>query len=689
MTSRLFRTSSLPMIFQAESNECGLACLAMISTFYGYRSDLHTLRTRFGSVALGSSVKHLMNLAAQIELRGRALRFELDDLRSLKLPAIVHWDMDHFVVIKKMGSRKAIVHDPASGIKQYTYKELSFHLTGVALELTPTTDFQPRDSAPGVGVGKLFDGVDLIKANLVHVFVMTLVIQAFALLNPLYLQLVIDQGLIKGDAELVIMLGLIFSVVVLIKAALMHLRGMYLLQLGNRIGFQLLGNTAHHLLCLPSDFFSRREMGDIVSRFGSLENIRKLITQEMVTIIVDGMFSLVTLFLLYLYSPGLATIVLLTVCTVTLIRLLSIGYERNLRKTALVTSAKQQTKFMENIRTIRTSKVNNIELDRLGEWESDLVNQLNSTYRLEAFQIGFSTFQTILLGIENIVVIYLGATAVIGGMMTLGQLMSFVFLKQHFSSSIFAMLPKTAELRMLNLELERVSDILSTPVEFSAKEKRLISFDAGSTIQLIDVSVNFPGNSSPLISDLKYEIEPGDCIALTGRSGCGKTTLLKTFLKLEPIDKGRILIDGQDLEVISRHALRDQISAILHEDGLMPGDLAYNIHLGVDANNQEKLLDICDQLGISEIVKGLPLGLCTEVGELSNILSAGQIQRILLARALYRAPRLLLLDEALSHLNSDAAISLLRLLKKMGTTIVLVSHDTKLVSFADRELKLF
>ncbi len=504
MTSRLFRTSSLPMIFQVESNECGLACLAMISTFYGYSSDLHTLRTRFGSVASGSSVKHLMNLAAQIELRGRALRFELDDLKNLKLPVIVHWDMDHFVIIKKLSNHKAVVHDPASGIKHYTYKELSFHLTGVALELTPTTDFQQCNSTPGISVRKLFNGVDLTKANLVHVFVMTLAIQVFALLNPLYLQLVIDQGLIKGDTEFVIMLGLIFIVVVLMKVALMQLRGMYLLQLGNRIGFQLLSNTAHHLLSLPFDFFSRREMGDIVSRFGSLENIRKLVTQEMVTVIVDGMFSMVTLLLLYFYSSTLATMVLIVVCIVAFARLFSVGYERNLRKTALVTSAKQQTRFMENIRTIRTSKVNNIELDRLGEWESDLVNQLNSTYRLEAFQIGFGTFQAVLLGVENIVVIYLGATAVIGGMMTLGQLMSFVFLKQHFSNSIFAMLPKIAELRMLNLELERVSDILATPIEFSRKEKRLISFDAGSTIQLIDVSVSFPGSSSPLISGLKY-----------------------------------------------------------------------------------------------------------------------------------------------------------------------------------------
>lgn len=688
MNSLRFTLPSLPMIFQAESNECGLACLAMIGSYHGYKVDLHGLRTRFGPVALGSSAKHLLNLASQIELRGRALKFDLHDLKNLKLPAILHWNMDHFVVVKKIGRRSITVHDPAAGIKQYTIRELGFHLTGIALEFSPTANFKKNKKTSNIPIARLFKDIEFTSRNVAQIFIMTLVIQLLALLNPLYLQLVIDQGLIKGDAELVLMLGLVFAVVILLKSAVVHLRGMYLLQFGNRIGFQLLGNSAHHLLSLPSDFFSRREMGDIVSRFGSLDNIRKLITQEMITVVVDGIFSVITLAMLFLYSPLLASVVLSIVSLVVIVRLGSISHERNLRKLSLITYAKQQTKFMENIRSIRTSKVNGIELDRLSEWETDLVGQLNSSFGLESFHISLGTFQSIVLGIENIVVIYLGANAVIGSSMTLGQLMSFIFLKQHFSSSVFAMLPKLSELRMLNLEVERVSDFLATPKESTAAENSFISFSAGKKIEFRNLSIFYPGSTVPLTDNLNFEIETGQCIALTGSSGCGKSTLLKTLLKLEPNYRGEIIIGGHTLEKMSRHELRAQVSAVMHDDVLLSGDLAYNINLGIGTADHEKLTRLCAELGINELIESLPLGLCTEVGELGNLLSAGQMQRILLARALYRSPKLLLLDESLSHLNHEAAAQLLHVLKKSGATIILVTHDARLISLTDKELRL-
>lgn len=680
--------SVLPMIFQAENNECGLACLAMVCSYHGHTSDLQSLRSKFGPVALGSSVKHLMDLASRLDLRGRALKFELNDLRNLKLPAIVHWDMDHFVVIKKLGRSSVTVHDPASGIQQYSMKELGYHLTGIALEFSPTANFKKSRNLSSIKLSRLFQGVDLTRTSLAHLFVMTLAIQLLALLNPLYLQLVIDQGLVKGDTEFILLLGLMFIVVVLLKSSITHLRGMYLLQFGNRIGFQLLGNSAHHLLSLPMDFFSRREMGDIVSRFGSLEKIRKLVTQELVTIVVDGIFSIATLLMLFLYSPMLTGIVVGVVLLVTVVRFACIGYERNLRKSALITSAKQQTRFMENIRSIRTSKINNIELDRLAEWENDLVNQLNSTYRLESFQIRLSTFQTIVLGTENILVIYLGATTVVAGELTLGQLMSFVFLKQHFSSSVFAMLPKLSELKMLNLELERIGDLLNSPMESRQNENYILPSSAAGTIEFVDLSVFYPGREAPVFRPINFTIEPGTCVAISGASGSGKSTLVKALLKLESQYDGQIVIGGQNLEHISRQSFRDQVSAILHDDCLLAGDLAYNIHLGIDPSNYEKLQCICDELEITEIVNALPLGFCTEIGELGSILSAGQVQRILLARALYRSPKLLVLDEALSHLNPDAAQSILLSLKAKGITIILVSHDKHLVSLADSVLTL-
>ncbi|MCG8414148.1 MAG: peptidase domain-containing ABC transporter [Pseudomonadales bacterium] len=688
MSGWMMGLRSLPMVYQAENSECGLACLAMVSSYFGNQVDLNGLRNQFGPVALGSSAKELLVLGERLNLRGRAIRFEPEDLGRLKLPAVLHWDMDHFVVLKKLGRKEARIHDPASGPRSYRLDELPVHLTGVGIEFSPTSSFKKATKAPNIKVAQLFGGVDLSPTSVLQVFIMTLVLQFLALLNPLYLQLVIDQGLINGDSELILMLALLFVVLTLMRVALAQLRSLFLMQYGNRIGFQLVGNSAHHLLSLPLDFFSRREIGDIVSRFGSLETIRKLVTQEMITVIVDGLFSVITLVLLFMYSPILATIVSAAVTVAAGLRLLALSHEGGLRKLTLTTGAKQQTRFMENIRTIRTTKVNGIELDRLSDWESSYASQLNAGYKLESFQVSLNSVQSLLLGVENICVVYFGASAVISGGMTLGQLMSFVFLKQHFSNSVLAMLPKLSELRLINLELERVSDILLAPGERLVSKPPLISQSLSGDVVLKNLSLSYHGLTKNLLNDINFTFQEGETTALTGKSGCGKTTLLKVLLRLDPVYTGNISIGGRDLISIDRTELRTQVSAVLHGDDLLAGDLAYNIHLGRDAGNRTKLAQVCDRLGISSMVENLPLGFCTEIGELGSILSAGQIQRVLLARALYRSPRLLLLDEALSHLNREAAISLLQELKDEGITIVLVTHDPELVAYADNELRL-
>jgi ATP-binding cassette subfamily B protein RaxB len=358
------------MVFQAETNECGLACLVMVAGFHGLVTDLNALRSKMGAAALGTSAKQMLELARRLRIRGRALKVELEDLPNLALPAILHWDLDHYVVLKRVSDRAIVIHDPAVGVRKYKREELAHHFTGVAVEFYPQKNFKPAKNEAVLKLADLLSTVPLTAGSLALVFVMTLLLQVLAVLNPLYLQLVIDQGLVKGDSDLILMLAMLFVLLLLVRTLVSHMRGIHLLHFGNQIGFQLVSGVAHHLSSLPLSYFERREMGDIVSRFGSLENIRRLVTQEMVTILVDGLFSLITLLLLFLYSPLLGTIVLLSVLLFVVLRLLSISRERDLRREALVTSAKQQTRFMENIRSIGVAKVNAVETiapQRMGE----------------------------------------------------------------------------------------------------------------------------------------------------------------------------------------------------------------------------------------------------------------------------------------------------------------------------------
>ncbi len=681
-------TNRLPMIYQSETNECGLACLAMVSSFHGKRVDLRGLRSRFGIAGLGASANQLMQFSSSLQLSGRAVSVEPDDLRRLKLPAILHWDMDHFVVLKKVSQRGITIHDPAVGIRQYKKREIGLHLTGVALELHPEQGFITKETTSRLKLGQLLAGISLNGSDIGQIFLVTLFIQLLALLNPLYLQLVIDQGLGNSDFDLIFALAFLFVLLILLKTVLSHIRGLHLLQFGNYVGFELVGSVARHLISLPLSYFERREMGDIVSRLGSLENIRRLVTQEMITILVDGAFSVITLILLYIYHPTLASIVLGFVSFNLVIRLLYVNAERDLRKECLVIGARQQSRFMENVRNILTTKINSIEDSRHGLWESAYVDHINTGFRLENLQLTLSSIQSLTFGIENILIILLGSATVIEGNISLGQLMSFMFLKQHFASSVLAMLPKYIEIKMISVELDRVSDITQESPEFQSDSVQLYkpSFDADICLQ--NVSFHYHGSNRSIIQKLNVDIPAGKCTAVSGISGSGKTTLLKILLGLETPNEGSVLIGGTDLKEFSAISFRKACSALLHGDGLLAGDLAYNIHLDQKPNDWQAMEEVCELVGISELIHTLPLGFATEVGEMGNIFSAGQIQRILLARALYRTPEILVLDESLSHLDTDSAIQLLNSIRTKGITTVLVTHNRNLLDCCDKEIAM-
>ena len=678
----------LPMIFQSETQECGLACLAMVSGFYGNGSDLGEMRSRFGIAGLGASAKQLLQFSSSLELAGRAISVEPEELRCLKLPAILHWDMDHFVVLKKVSQRYITIHDPAVGIRNYKFTDVGSHLSGVALELSPTPEFGSGGHKPGLTLDQLFTGISLNGRDIGLVFLVTLFIQLLALLSPLYLQLVIDQGLTRGDYDLIFALAFLFMLLVVMKTALTHIRGLHILQFGNRVGFELVGGIARHLFRLPLSYFDRREMGDIVSRFGSLETIRRLVTQEMITILVDGAFSLVTLILLYIYHPTLAIVVMGFVSFNLAIRLLCVDWERELRKEGLVVGARQQSKFMENIRTILTTKVNGIEEERHSLWETSYVKHVNAGFRLENLQLTLASAQALTFGIENILIILLGSAYVIEGRISLGQLMSFMFLKQHFASSVLAMLPKYIEIKMLNLELDRVADITQQAREKNPDSNSLLKPDFSGDISLVNLSFAYRGCSKPIFQNLSDTIPAGKCTAILGASGSGKTTLLKILLGIENPSSGSVVVGDKKLEDFSAHSIRTASSTLLNGDGLLSGDLAYNINLDQRPNDWEAMSDVCELVGLSELVDSLPLGFATEVGEMGNMFSTGQVQRILLARALYRSPDLLILDESLSHLDTTSAIQLVEEIKKKGITTVLVTHNDELANNCEKKIRM-
>jgi ATP-binding cassette, subfamily B, bacterial CvaB/MchF/RaxB len=685
----LFRDhTALPMIYQIETAECGLACLAMIANYYGKFSDVRTLREALNTAAGGASVKHLLQAAQRVGLQGRVLKLELQEIDQLTLPAILHWDTDHFVVLKKITRRALVIHDPAMGIKKYDRAELDYHFTGIAIELFPTASFKREKLGNDFSLKELFKLTPSFRQAIGTVFLLSLMLQVLSLIFPLYLQLVIDQGLSKGDMDIVLLVAMLFSLVILAKTSVSYFRGVVLLQFSSQLGFQLVSNTFAHLLTLRLSYFQRREMGDIVSRFSSLDNIKQLVTQEMVTVIVDGLFSLLTFFLLLLYSPKLAFIALFFVVALALTRLLVIPRERSCRQDVLHTGAKQQTRFMESIRSIAVTKNYGIEVERLGEWQNFYANFINSSYRLGHLQLSLASFHSLLFGIDHVITIYLGSAAIFNGQLTIGQLMSFIFLKQHFSGSVGAMLPKFAEIRLLKLELERVSDIVFEKPEQSVEESGLLSVGLSGAVDVENLSFAYSEAEPKLFAKLSLHVPAGGFIAFTGSSGCGKSTLLKLILGLEQACQGDIRFDGRSMTAIGLKQYRRQVAAVLHEDGLLSGSLAYNINLGLEPLNSERLEAACRASCIFETIRHLPMGFNTQAGELGVGLSAGQLQRVLIARAIYRQPKILMLDEALSHLSTAVASQVIANIRKLQMTFILVTHNSELADLSDGSLDL-
>lgn len=680
--------NTLPMIFQTEMAECGLACLAMIANYYGKYADIRSLRGSLCMPGGGVSVKHLLQAGENLALQGRPLKLELKDIALLNLPAILHWDTDHFVVLKKLTKKAFVIHDPAMGVRQYRLSELDYHFTGIAIELSPAVSFTREKKPREYSLRELFKITPSFHRAIAQVFFLSLLLQVLSLVFPLYLQLVIDQGLSKGDMDIIFLVALLFTLVIIAKTSVSYFRGVVLLQFSNQLGFQMVSNTFAHLLRLPLSYFERREMGDIVSRFSSLDNIKQLVTQEMVTVIVDGLFSLLTFLLLILYSPILAFSALFFVFSLTLTRLLTMPRERACRQEVLQTGAKQQTRFMENIRCIAVTKNYGIEADRLSQWQNCYAYFINSSYSLGHLQLSLNSLHGLLLGLDHVVTIYLGSTAIFSGQLTIGQLMSFVFLKQNFSGSVAAMLPKLAEIRLLRLELDRVSDIVFEEPEQSVQDTSLLQLDISGALEVERIGFRYSQTQPEIFKSLSFELGAGEFLAISGKSGCGKSTLLKLLLGLDKPSQGAVRVGGRSISELGVRQYRARVAAVLHSDGLLSGSLAYNVHLEMEPLNSKRLEGACRDSCIFEDIMRLPMGFNTQVGEMGVALSAGQIQRVLIARALYRQSKIIVLDEALSHLSVNVAQQIIDSILSSGVTLILVTHNSDLVRLADCSLEL-
>jgi ATP-binding cassette subfamily B protein RaxB len=679
------RGARVPLILQTEAAECGLACLAMVAGAHGLDTDLPTLRQRFSVSLKGATLVDLVRIADALKLQSRAVRAELDELPQLPTPCILHWDMNHFVVLVRQRGQQVLIHDPACGVRRMSLDEFSRHFTGVALELQPAPGFVAATERRHVSVRQLMGPVTGLRRSLGQILLLALVLEAFVLLSPFFMQWVVDGVLVSGDRDLLVTLGIGFALLVLIQSATAAARAWAVLVLSATLNLQWLVNVFAHLLRLPVDWFEKRHPGDVWSRFGSVQQIQRTLTTSFIEAVLDGTLVLLTLVMMALYSVTLSAVALAAVVVYGLIRGVFFRPLREASEEALVFEARQSSHFLESLRGVLAIKLFNAQADRQSRFSSLVVDTMNAQISIRKLELWAAVAHRLLFGLERVAVIWVGAWLVMENRLTVGMLFAFFAYKETFANRVSALIDKAVELKMLRLQGERLADIVLTPPE---ADTAMPPRDLTAGIELRNVSFAYADGEREVLRNVSMKVEPGESVAIVGPSGCGKSTLLKLMLGIVTPTQGEVLVGGQPLARVGLRAWREQVGVVMQDESLFSGSVADNISFFAHAPDAAWLAQCAQVASVHDDIEAMPMGYHTLIGDMGAALSGGQKQRILLARALYKRPRLLLLDEATSALDVERERVVNQAVRHLALTRVIVAHRPETIASAGRVIAL-
>jgi ATP-binding cassette subfamily B protein RaxB len=685
MSAPLF-SRAVPVILQSEAPECGIACVAMIASYHGFRTDLQGMRQRLSVSMKGVTLKHISQLAESMHLTSRGVQLPLESLGQLRLPAILHWDMNHFVVLTKVSGRRITIHDPGRGRRTLTLDEASRHFTGVALELTPTPGFKRADEREKISAWDLLGAARSLKGTIAQIFILSIVLEVLAISLPFFLQLVVDRVIVGRDTDFLTVLGVGFSGIVVIQAIVGAARAWIGVYLSTQVNLRMLTELFAQLIRLPLAWFEKRHIGDILSRFRSIDAIQRTLTTTFIESVVDGVMVILTLLVMILYSPLLASVVVGATLLYALTRWLFYYPQRNSTDEQLADEARSSTHFIETVRGMMAIKLNLREEERRAGYQNLVVDQINAGVRVQQILLTHKAINGIVFGLENVTVIWLGAEAVLDGSLTVGMLYAFISFKLLFITRINTLLDKLVEFNMLDLHAERIADIALSEPE-STRLTPPPNPEGGLVIEADNLSFSY-GIDAPVFRNVSCRLKRGETVALIGPSGCGKTTLIKVLVGLLPPTTGVLRVSGTDLKDLDVRSYRNRLGVVMQDDQLFVGTLEDNISF-FDPHHDAALVRECAQMaGIHDDIVAMPMQYNSLVGNLGVALSGGQKQRVLLARALYRRPEIIFLDEAFDQLDLEREHQITGALRAKGFGVVIVSHRPDTVAKVDRVIEM-
>jgi ATP-binding cassette subfamily B protein RaxB len=670
-------SARVPVILQSEAPECGIACVAMVASFHGHRTDLSAMRLRLSPSLKGITLKHIAQIAETMGMTARGVQVPLASLGKLRLPAILHWDMNHFVVLVRVDGRKLTVHDPARGKRVLTLDDASRHFTGVAMEFTPTADFQQKDEREKIHSWQLLGVASGLKGTIAQILVLSLALEVFAIAMPFFLQLTVDRVLVGRDRDLLTVLGIAFGTLVVIQVAVQAVRAWVGVYLSTHINLKLLTTLFNHMLRLPLAWFEKRNIGDIVSKFRSVDAIQRTLTTTFVETAIDGVMVVITLLVMGYYSVMLTSIVLAAALLYALARWIFYYPQRYATDEQLAHEARSGTHFIETLRGMMAIKLNLREAERRSAYQNLVVDQTNAGVRVQYVGILQRLSNGLVFGLENVIVIWLAALLVMDGKFTVGMLYAFIGFKLVFLTRVNNLIDKWNEFRMLDLHAERIADIALAEMEPQRSPSPLGEGRGEGPLEIEAKDLGFAyGPEGMVFKGVDLTIAPGETIAVVGPSGCGKTTLLKVLLGLLPSTEGQVRVNGRNLADWDVAQYRSRVGAVMQDDQLFVGTIEDNISFFDTEHDPARVRECAKLAMIDEDIMAMPMQYNTIVGSLGMALSGGQKQRVLLARALYRRPQVLFLDEAFDQLDVALERRITSALSDQSLSLVVVSHRT-------------
>ncbi len=677
-------------ILQDEMSECGLACAAMIVNSKGGDTSLYEMRRKYKISKDGVSLYQLINILNDFDLISTPLSGDYTQIKNLETPSILFWNNSHYVILEFANEKIVKIIDPALGRKTYQIEEVKYYFSGVALEIDPNSTVIKKKSNKSESYNKVSFSLKEMMLNnpwlsrkISISFLLIIGVNLFSLATPLLFSMITDEVVTKNDEELLYLIIYCFGLAFIILGFLRYIRARLNITIRKVIEQDVSINVMNYISKLSLRYFENRSSASILRKTQSLDLLYVRFTSGWVDILADGIFVIIFILLMSFINSSLALYSIILCTLFITYRLYTVSKLELLQKDCIDKEIERNNALISFVDEMETSKLNGNACVKVANWGALQSSSVEKRASVDYIQ----ELNTVIFGVvsnsQSIIIGALGAIAVLSGSNTIGEIFSFVLYKDLFLDSSLRIIDKYMNLKVVKVEIDKLDDFFSEEIEVISKHSQLSSYSPIDCVELKSVSYSYGSFERNVLENINLKINHGEHFILLGRSGSGKSTFLKILSSLYSPIHGKMLVNNKELTSFGIDSYRDRIAYVGANNDVISGTIYDNVSMLSDNDNYDGVFDCLKKVCMLDEVMNLPAGINTRIGYGGIKLSSGQEQRILLARALYKNPDLLILDEPTSHLDEESKVKILSYLNGLSCAIVITTHDEKVLNYMD------